>query len=56
MSIDLLFWIVYIVWVIFGFVGVPNGPGNYWGYGRHLVIVVLIGLLGWKTFGPAIHG
>jgi hypothetical protein len=57
MTIGLLFWILYIIFVVLGFAQVgPPGPSTYVGYGRALVFAVLIGLLGWRVFGPAIHG
>jgi len=50
----MLFWVLYVVWFIFGgWVGLnlPAGPERprYWG--TSLFLLVLIFLLGWKVFG-----
>ncbi len=55
MSIGFVFWLIYLVWVVFGFFGYDAPPGR-WGYGRHIVIAILLGLLGWHEFGFPIHG
>jgi len=34
----------------------PKPGPPYWGTGFALVTWLLLALLGWKTFGPAIHG
>jgi hypothetical protein len=56
MSIALLFWVIMVIWLLFGlYVNWPvtaHGPG----VGGHLIIWVLLALLGWKVFGPALHG
>ena len=54
MSLGMLFWVLYVVWFIFGgWVGLnlPAGPERprYWG--TSLFLLVLIFLLGWKVFG-----
>lgn len=57
MSIGLIFWILMLIWLIFGFVwwrGVVAGP--YWGWGNALLPFILFLLLGWKVFGAPIHG
>lgn len=66
MTIGLLFWIIFIVWVLFsGYVRLtPSAPPgtpaaqraiDYAGMGGSLVLIVLIGLLGWAAFGPVVH-
>jgi hypothetical protein len=55
-SHGMLFWILMILWAIFGFAWNTN-PGimGGWGaWGNWLLLFVLFGLLGWKVFGPAI--
>lgn len=52
MSIGLLFWIVYLVWVI---LGVYNNRVNQALIGYHVVIAVLLFLVGWRLFGFPIH-
>jgi hypothetical protein len=55
MSIGLLFWILMILWLL-------CGPWPFWGpnstrpFAFHFIGFVLLALLGWKVFGPALHG
>lgn len=53
MSIGLCFWILMLVWLVFGFYTTwPN-----WKAGApNLLLFILLLLLGWKIFGPPIHG
>lgn len=47
-----------ILWFVIGFMGMrpPQGqPWNRWVAGGNLLIFVLLALLGWKTFGAALH-
>lgn len=53
MNISLLFWILMLVVLIFGlWVG---WAGGYRVFGPWVLYWVLLALLGWKVFGPAIH-
>lgn len=58
MNISLAFWILYLVAAFLSaFFTWPAGDNrNFRPLGDRFVIFVLIGLLGWKTFGPPIHG
>jgi hypothetical protein len=60
MQKGLLFWILMLIWLIFGLVTYwPAGGGSAQSYGPvgvTLVLFLLIGLLGWKTFGPPLQG
>ncbi len=58
MSIGLLFWILMILWVIFGawYRSTPTAFGPYGWAGDWLLLFVLFGLLGWRVFGPVLHG
>lgn len=58
MTIGLLFWILMILWLVFGFfVYWPAGvPARFYPIGGHLLLWILLALLGWKVFGPALHG
>ena len=53
MSLGLAFWIIMLIWLIFG---------SYWTWGNHYVmggnimLFVLLALLGWRVFGAPIHG
>lgn len=58
MSIGLLFWILMILWFIFGFAyrAAPDRFGPYGWVGGSLLELILFGLLGWRVFGPILHG
>jgi hypothetical protein len=60
MTIGLLFWILMLIWLIFGFVvnwGWPNTvPATYGIWGHSLLLFILLGLLGWQAFGAPVHG
>lgn len=53
MSIAIFFWVIFIIWTIFGLW--RSGPDRY-AIGYHGVVAVLIFLLGWRVFGFPIHG
>lgn len=56
MSIALLFWIIVLLWFLFGlWQGWPAPGTKPWGISGHIVLFLLLVLLGWKVFGPAIH-
>ena len=54
MSIGLLFWVLMILWLVFG-------PWPFWGanafrpIGFSLLTFILFALLGWQVFGPPLH-
>lgn len=54
MSFGLVFWIIMLLWLLYGFWGYwqPH-PNALWGHG--LILFILFLLLGWKTFGPPLH-
>ena len=56
----LIFWVLMLICIVFGVV-VPNAFD--WGKdnrrvstGNSIVLLILLGLLGWKVFGAAIQG
>ncbi len=53
MSLGLAFWILMLIWLVFGVWW--NWP-NHAAVGGNLLIFVLLGLLGWHAFGAPIHG
>lgn len=54
MSIALLFWVIMIIWLLFGLWS--NYPtGGVKGFGGTLIEWIVIALLGWAVFGAAIH-
>lgn len=57
MPIGILFWVLMVLWLIFGFVWYRNGAG--WAYGQNgnmLLLFVLLFLLGWSEFGFILQG
>ena len=58
MGIGVAFWVLMLLWLVFGFMW--NWPGNtyagaYGPIGNTLLLFVLLALLGWHDFGPALH-
>ncbi len=53
MTFALLFWIIVLLWLVgVGLYGPrPFGPA----YVPQLLMLILLLLLGWKVFGPALH-
>jgi hypothetical protein len=54
MTWGLLYWILMLIWVIVAWpwpwtVGLPAWPGQ-------IILFILFLALGWKVFGPPIHG
>lgn len=58
MSIGLVFWILMLIWLVFGSYGTWQAQGaNGWPVlGGNLLLFVLLLLLGWHDFGPPIKG
>jgi hypothetical protein len=57
MSLQLIFWILMLIWLIFGFAwhgGYLAGPYGAWG--STLLLFVLFLILGWKVFGSPVQG
>ena len=61
MSAGIWFWILYVLAVVFGGWGLypistaPGGRPGFVTYGGPLLLYVLLGVLGWGTFGPPIR-
>jgi hypothetical protein len=57
MSLGLCFWVIFIVAIVF-FGAIVGGAfyGQAYGHIGSLVDLVLFALLGWKVFGPPVHG
>lgn len=53
MSIGLMFWILMLLWLVFGLW--TTWP-NYHLLGGNLMLFILLLLLGWHAFGPPIRG
>ena len=57
MSLQLIFWILMLIWLIFGFAwhgGYLAGP--YAGWGNTVLLFVLFLILGWAVFGSPVKG
>jgi len=57
MPIGILFWVLMIFWLLFGLYwnrGDLRG-GNYGIVGGNLMLFILLGLLGWRVFGPVLQ-
>jgi hypothetical protein len=52
MPIGILFWMLMIIWIVFGSYSVWP---NYALFGGNLLLWVLLALLGWHAFGSIIH-
>lgn len=53
MSLRLLFWLIMILWLIFGII-MPAWGHFGWSISGSLLEFILFGILGWKVFGPPI--
>lgn len=58
MSIGLMFWILMLLWLVFGFWTHWGGisSGQYGPLGSNLLLFILLLLLGWQAFGAPIKG
>jgi hypothetical protein len=63
MTLGLAFWILMLLWLVLGFwwawpaAGVGSPTYHAWfPFGGTLLIFALFFLVGWKVFGPPIHG
>jgi len=59
MSIAFLFWLVMILWLLFGlWLGRPasGAPWNWSPVGGTVILWILLFMLGWRVFGFPIHG
>ena len=56
MTTSVAFWVLYLIWVVFGiWSNWPVAGGNLRPVGGTLVLLILLALLGWKCFGSPIH-
>lgn len=56
MSIGLAFWILMLIWAVFGLAWHFGLVGAFGPTGSVVLLFILFGLLGWKVFGPPLHG
>jgi hypothetical protein len=56
-TLALLFWLLMVVTLLFGILWAwPRTPETRFAFGGALLWWVLLALLGWATFGPALRG
>ena len=55
MSAGIWFWIIYVICVLFGVWVDWPADSQFRPLGRLLVVFILLGLLGWKVFGPPLQ-
>lgn len=55
MSLGLAFYILLLLWLVF-WVWDWRAPTGYGPFGNTLLFFLLFLLLGWRVFGPPIHG
>lgn len=57
MTLGLAFWIVFLVWLVFGaWIKWPNIKAEGIKASGELLLFILLLLLGWAVFGAPIHG
>lgn len=55
MTLGLAFWVLMLVWLVFGLLLHFGMVGGAWAGANVVLLFVLFGLLGWATFGPPLH-
>lgn len=57
MPIGILFWVLMILWLLFGFWWNSDDfkTGKFGNFGGSLLLFVLLALLGWRAFGPPLQ-
>ena len=55
MPLSILFWVIYLIALVFGIWGNYGQPDWPKRAGGHFVLWVLVGILGWQVFGPAVR-
>ena len=57
MPIGILFWVLMLLWFFFGLWSDRGNiqAGNWAPFGGNLLLFVLLGLLGWRLFGPVLQ-
>jgi len=56
MTIGFIFWLMMLLWLVFGVYNRRTVIATPWLWGGDLVLYVLLFLLGWQTFGWPIRG
>jgi hypothetical protein len=55
MTLGLCFWVIMLVWLVFGILAYAGMVGAYGVAGNTVLLFVLFLLLGWQLFGPPLH-
>lgn len=55
MTFALIFWVLMLLWLVFGLWGWYAPPHPQWYYGHGMFLFILFLLLGWKIFGAPVH-
>jgi len=55
MTLGLAFWIIMLIWLVFGGLLHFGMVTAAWAGISTLLLFVLFGLLGWQIFGPPLH-
>ncbi len=55
MSLGLAFWVIMLVWLVFGLLIHFGVVGGVYAGANTLLLFVLFGLLGWQIFGAPLH-
>lgn len=56
MAAGIWFWVIFVLCTIFYLWSGWPTDGHFLRLGSNLVVFILLGLLGWKVFGPPIQG
>ena len=56
MTRGLVFWVLMLIWLVFGILSHFGIAAPYTGVGSIVLFFILFALLGWQVFGPPIHG
>jgi len=56
MQLGLAFWIIMLIWFLFGIYWHYSSSGGWYPAASNGVLFVLFLILGWKVFGAPIHG
>ncbi len=54
MPLAIAFWVVYLIWIILGAVTIWHS-GGYLFVGSNIILLLLLGIVGWQLFGAPIH-
>lgn len=55
MTLGLAFWVIMLVWFVFGLLLHFGVVAGMYAGASTLLLFVLFALLGWQTFGPPLH-